>query len=253
MSRRRDDVSELQQKNVEADKHNEKNCLTFAVSISFALSLYSLHFFSLTKYLLQLSAVIRVRVRVWVCDMQATWPQLAIHRCSFAHCRLVRTLLSYIVCWNVRCVSHSVQQMCYERRTNSCQRNCLPDRSHKVHKAVLEYILFFVVFFSFSACSYLLKMRAECRHLLFHIFLLRILLLHTTRSTTIVFSLLYSQLNWCGRLGYLFLSLVVFLPDQKFHFFFVVVCPHFSHGMIIIVQKRADAVAVVIIIVIVVA
>lgn len=137
---------------------------------------------------------------------------------------------------HLRCVVWCVSQ----RRTKSCQRNCLGQGQPNAQSQ--SRILHSCFFALVSACS--------CRFIedacrvptlisFFHrIILLRILLLHTMRSTKIVslhlflslsLLLLYSQLHWCGRRAWWEIAFFVL-----FGFFRALL----SHGTFIIVQKE---------------
>lgn len=151
---------------------------------------------------------------------------------------------------HLRCVVWCVSQ----RRTKSCQRNCLGQGQPNAQSQ--SRILHSCFFALVSACS--------CRFIedacrvptlisFFHrIILLRILLLHTMRSTKIVslhlflslsLLLLYSQLHWCGRRAWWEIAFFVL-----FGFFPRIALSWDVHNC----SKRTDAVAVVIIITIVI-
>lgn len=171
-----------------------------------AIAHHSLYPYRLPRVLLLCNAVLFLSCEVSLtiigsycvqeCDMQATWPQHAIHRCSMfifsLSCR-ANSFVIFLLCHSMRVAT--VVQIC---TTNAAPNRVNATARHPTHKANLEFYVFVAVvarlrrlfFFIWAACR--VPTLSSYFH---HTFLLRILLLHTMRSTKIVVSVLYSQLK----------------------------------------------------------
>lgn len=216
------------------------NGTSFVVSMSCPclVILFVLFLFYLMEYLFQLSVVIlSVYVCMWfvICrrhDLSMLF--IVVHVLTSISCEHFCLTISAVSFG--ACHSSSIDVWWTSHQFVSTQ--LLASERTKPRSGILYF--FSVVFFFFSP-HFLLKMRAESRHLL-------LIPSYFSSSNFIVAynvsSLLYSQLNWCDYFFFLIKNCILFIMS-----FF----PYCSHGLTIIVQKKADRVIVVIIIVIVVA